>query len=209
MSDPYRTSALPAVVRRRTAFGTVDHLLVRLPLPPDEVIAKLATTAQPEQPSRREQRTGHHRPFCGVVQSPEFRLVPLGWTGRYVRIDGSVRPDGDGSIVLIRVAFLFRTVLFTLITMALVVAVLVAFPRTPDVVAFYALRTLGFFVTVAAGSAVAIRLGLAQATQALLIALDPALASGDAVVARPSLASVLDFDSLSRRLDDWEKKQLK
>jgi len=209
MPDPYRTSALATPSRKRVAFGTGELLLVHLPMSPDELVTRLRTITQEHRPTFRELRQRSHRHFCGVIQPTHFRLAPVGVSYGYLRVDGSLRPEGDGTVLSVRVTLLLRGLLLSIVSLAFAAWLVVSLPIPTDSVVYYAGRIILGVLLTAGGLVAAIRFGVSQATDAILAALDPVGSSDGAIASPKSVAPSLDPEELMKRVDDWERKHLK
>ena len=209
MSDPYRTSALSAPSRKRVAFGTGELLVLHVPMPPAEVVDRLRAITQEHRPTIRDRRLRSHRPFWGTVHLTQFRLAPLGVPGGYLRVDGTIRPEGETTVLVVRVTLLFRGILLAVASLALTAALVVWLPFSADSAFFYAVRIIVALVLMFGGVAVAVRFGISHANETILAALDPTAASRNATALPEFSAQSFEPEELIKRLDEWESKHLK
>ncbi|MCK6537530.1 MAG: hypothetical protein L6Q84_31555 [Polyangiaceae bacterium] len=127
----------------------------------------------------------------------------------YLRVDGTVRPEGDTTVLVVRVTLLFRAILVSVVSLALTAWLVVSLPLPTDSAVFYAGRIIVAVLVTAGGLAAAVRFGVSQTIDAILAVLDPD-GSADGAITLPNIgAPSLEPDDLIKRLDDWESKHLK
>ncbi len=172
MPDPYRTSALPAPVRTTIAWGTGERIVLRLPLSPDEVVARLETISQKRAPKRHELPSEAHRRFQGAVRGSSFEMAPLVGPASALRVRGTIQPDGDGAVVTFDIRLAAAELVGAGVSLGFVLFALALCRGSTASLVFYVLKLVAAGVMTVSGAILAVRVGIGPVRRTILTAFD-------------------------------------
>jgi hypothetical protein len=205
-SDAYRSTSATTIRRARGSFGLEERLVLELPLSADELLARLGEIVEETPDGKRIHRFS--KPLTGDLKARELRLVGTQrWIPRVV-VTGSIVAREGGSTATLVISLDPSGTAAAL--MVLLMMVFSGFFRGGE-------RVIGLgagliaLVVIAYGVRRTARYGIDDTRRLLTTALDPDRAVDDVARLEPwkGTSGPPDPDALMKRLEDWERRNVK